>query len=83
MYGILREMDDRLTVASLLEDLGYETKAGDLDETIRWALIELKLRRARYKDWDYIFDLLEMMPKFPAFPEYPPLNPIEIPFKVT
>lgn len=37
-------MDDKLNVATLLADLGFDSKA-DLDNTLRWALIELKLRR--------------------------------------
>ena len=65
-------MDDRLTVAKLLEELGYQTKAGDLDESLRWALIELKLRRARTAHIDPILDLIDEMPVLPNY-----LSPLE------
>lgn len=36
---------DQPTVGSLLRDLGYDPPGNNLDEALRWALIELKLRR--------------------------------------
>jgi hypothetical protein len=40
------EDGDRLTVRHLLEEMGFPGEGGDLDEALRWALVELKLRRA-------------------------------------
>jgi len=36
---------ENLTVADLLARLGFAPPGADLDETLRWALIELILRR--------------------------------------
>jgi hypothetical protein len=36
---------DQMTVAQLFQRLGFEHAAGEIDDAIKWALVELQLRR--------------------------------------
>jgi hypothetical protein len=38
-------MTDPFNVATLFADLGFDIQGSDVDEAIRWALVELHLRR--------------------------------------
>lgn len=55
-------MDDRLTVAKLFEELGFAVDQGNLDEAVRWALIELKLRRERFQLIEGFMDIMDSWP---------------------
>ena len=44
-------MSDNPTVKDMLAELGFPTVAGDLDEAVRWALVELHIRRSHLTHW--------------------------------